>query len=123
MTLGHKRPTEEHRDLSGLPWRIGNAWMFVVAGHSRPKDGVASARLCPRHDEMIVEDRFCRPPLEPFAPFRTPQTNRPPPGGKRSIKSVSKSLKSAINRRPSDPAFGGLELDPPVERVAGVVLT
>src|SRR6266436_9342744 len=34
----------------------------------------------------------------------------------------SKSLKLATNPWPSDPAFGGLELDPPVERVAGVVL-
>src|SRR6266481_9952314 len=34
----------------------------------------------------------------------------------------SKSLKLATNPWPSDSAFGGLELDPPVERVAGVVL-
>jgi len=25
-----------------------------MAGHSRPKDGVASARLCPGHDEEIA---------------------------------------------------------------------
>jgi hypothetical protein len=25
-------------------------FFLVMAGHSRPKDGVASARLCPDHD-------------------------------------------------------------------------
>jgi len=26
----------------------------VVAGHSRPKDGVASARLCPGHPRLVL---------------------------------------------------------------------
>jgi hypothetical protein len=27
-------------------------YFFVMAGHSRPKDGVASARLCPGHPRL-----------------------------------------------------------------------
>src|SRR5882672_12374307 len=29
---------------------------FVMAGHSRPKDGVASARLCPGHPRLLSHE-------------------------------------------------------------------
>jgi hypothetical protein len=29
----------------------------VMAGHSRPKDGVASARLCPGHPRLCFQER------------------------------------------------------------------
>jgi hypothetical protein len=28
--------------------------LLVMAGHSRPKDGVASARLCPGHPRLFL---------------------------------------------------------------------
>jgi hypothetical protein len=33
---------------------IKGSSFFVMAGHSRPKDGVASARLCPGHPRSYV---------------------------------------------------------------------
>src|SRR6266581_112516 len=34
--------------------RIAPGAIVVMAGHSRPKDGVASARLCPGHPRLYV---------------------------------------------------------------------
>jgi len=39
---------------------------FVMAGHSRPKDGVASARLCPGHP------RLCRRESKTWMPGTRP---------------------------------------------------
>jgi hypothetical protein len=38
-------PRRQRRDSNHLKCDS----LFVMAGHSRPKDGVASARLCPGH--------------------------------------------------------------------------
>src|ERR1700722_11442347 len=53
--LGHMVPTYFRRELrdralqrpSRLRTFVSNSIVVVMAGHSRPKDGVASASLCP----------------------------------------------------------------------------
>jgi hypothetical protein len=36
--------------------RLALVFQFVMAGHSRPKDGVASARLCPAIHVLFAEE-------------------------------------------------------------------
>jgi hypothetical protein len=38
--------------FQGLSGHLKCRSLFVMAGHSRPKDGVASARLCPGHPRL-----------------------------------------------------------------------
>jgi len=43
-----------------------------MAGHSRPKDGVASARLCPGHDEYELAEGCGDGLISPaFSPVRS----------------------------------------------------